>query len=225
VWPPSGIALAGLLCYGVRLWPGVWLAAFLVNLAAGSPWLPGAVIASGNTLEACAGVWLLQRFIGTEIEFRDPETVFRFAGATAAAGVVAATFGVCALSASGIVAADRQLINWYTWWQGDFTGMIVIAPFLLAWARSTPSRAQRFAVEQWIELAAFAAALLATFAITAALADAYPAAARNLFFLLIPFVAWAGCRFSERTVTTTVLVLTAWTVWIVLSRRPLMLAN
>ena len=30
--PAAGIALGALLCYGVRLWPGVWLGAFGFNL-------------------------------------------------------------------------------------------------------------------------------------------------------------------------------------------------
>ncbi|MDF0676748.1 MAG: MASE1 domain-containing protein, partial [Nitrospira sp.] len=32
VWPPSGIALAALLLFSHRIWPGVWLGAFLANL-------------------------------------------------------------------------------------------------------------------------------------------------------------------------------------------------
>src|SRR5689334_23426825 len=31
VWPPSGIALAALLILGNRVWPGIWLGAFLAN--------------------------------------------------------------------------------------------------------------------------------------------------------------------------------------------------
>ena len=32
VWPPSGIALAALLLFGNRVWPGIWLGAALANL-------------------------------------------------------------------------------------------------------------------------------------------------------------------------------------------------
>jgi len=32
VWPPAGIAVAALLLYGYRLWPGLLVGAFLVNL-------------------------------------------------------------------------------------------------------------------------------------------------------------------------------------------------
>ena len=31
VWPASGIALAGALLYGYRIWPGILLASFLVR--------------------------------------------------------------------------------------------------------------------------------------------------------------------------------------------------
>ena len=32
VWPPSGIALAAMLLLGYRVWAGVWLGSFLVNV-------------------------------------------------------------------------------------------------------------------------------------------------------------------------------------------------
>ena len=31
IWPPSGIALAGILLYGYRVWPGILLGSFLIN--------------------------------------------------------------------------------------------------------------------------------------------------------------------------------------------------
>ena len=36
VWPPTGIALVALFVLGVRVWPGVFLAAVLVNATAKS---------------------------------------------------------------------------------------------------------------------------------------------------------------------------------------------
>src|SRR5262245_52865604 len=62
VWPPSGIALAALLLYGFHVWPGVFIGAFLANITASEPALAAFGIASGNTLEAIAGAWMLQRF-------------------------------------------------------------------------------------------------------------------------------------------------------------------
>src|SRR5262249_58085169 len=49
VWPPSGISLAALLLIGYRLWPGVLLGAFLVNLATSGHWAASCGIALRNT--------------------------------------------------------------------------------------------------------------------------------------------------------------------------------
>jgi integral membrane sensor domain MASE1 len=40
VWPPTGIALAALVLWGYRLWPGVALGAFLANSWTGIPLWP-----------------------------------------------------------------------------------------------------------------------------------------------------------------------------------------
>src|SRR5208337_5279061 len=37
VWPPAGIALAAILVWGYRVWPGIALAAFLVNFLSPIP--------------------------------------------------------------------------------------------------------------------------------------------------------------------------------------------
>lgn len=37
VWPPTGIALAALLIFGIRLWPGVSLGVLLGSLLTGAP--------------------------------------------------------------------------------------------------------------------------------------------------------------------------------------------
>ena len=64
VWPPTGIALASLLLFGTRLWPGVALGAYLVNTVSGAPPVSAAGIALGNTLEALLGAYLLRRVAG-----------------------------------------------------------------------------------------------------------------------------------------------------------------
>src|SRR5262249_25941027 len=61
VWPPTGIALAATLLLGYRVWPGIWLGAFLANATAHEPILTAMGIATGNTPEALIGAWLLNR--------------------------------------------------------------------------------------------------------------------------------------------------------------------
>src|SRR5262245_62655533 len=66
VWPPSGIALAAILMWGSRVWPGIAAGAVLVNLAValttadtgltGISLLVAGAIAVGSTVQtlACA---------------------------------------------------------------------------------------------------------------------------------------------------------------------------
>jgi hypothetical protein len=42
VWPPTGLALVALVLGGYRLWPGIALGAYLVNVWAGAPLLVAA---------------------------------------------------------------------------------------------------------------------------------------------------------------------------------------
>src|SRR5437762_2941153 len=67
IWAPTGIALAGLLLLGYRVWPGIFLGAYLVNvtneITYGSVG-PSLGIATGNTLEALLGSYLVSRYAG-----------------------------------------------------------------------------------------------------------------------------------------------------------------
>src|SRR5262249_39679712 len=66
IWPATGIAVAALLLWGNRLWPAIFLGAFLANVFARlSPDTSLAIrivqalgIAVGNTSEAVLGAWL-----------------------------------------------------------------------------------------------------------------------------------------------------------------------
>src|ERR1051325_902776 len=78
VWPPTGFALAALLLWGYRLWPGVFLGAFLVNITTqGSP-ATSLGIATGNTLEALLGAWMIGRFARGLKAFERVGSTFRF---------------------------------------------------------------------------------------------------------------------------------------------------
>ena len=63
VWPPTGLALVALVFGGYRLWPGIALGAYLVNVWAGAPLLVTAGMALGNTFEALLGAASLRRVV------------------------------------------------------------------------------------------------------------------------------------------------------------------
>src|SRR5206468_2561415 len=123
VWPPTGIALAATLLLGYRVWPALFLGAFLVNVTtAGSVWT-SLGIASGNTLEGLLGAFLVRRFANGLKVFDRARDIFTFGvlaglGATA----VSATVGVTTLWLGGHARWEGLGAIWLTWWLGDGGG-------------------------------------------------------------------------------------------------------
>ena len=72
VWPPTGIALAAFLVLGYRVWPGIFLGAFLANLTTAGSVATTIGIATGNTLEGLAGGYLVNRFAHGSHTFEHP---------------------------------------------------------------------------------------------------------------------------------------------------------
>src|SRR4051812_13203983 len=77
VWPPSGIAIAALLLFGYRLWPGIFVGAFFVNLFTAGNIVSSMGIAAGNTLESLVAVWLIYQVASGLRAFDHAYDVFR----------------------------------------------------------------------------------------------------------------------------------------------------
>jgi signal transduction histidine kinase/ActR/RegA family two-component response regulator len=199
VWPPSGLALAGLLLLGRRLWPGIALGAFLVNAWMGAPPPVAVGIALGNTLEAVAAAWLLGR-----LEFSSALTRLRDASAyvvvaATAATALGATIGTLSLFSGHIVLPAHFGETWRAWWLGDAIGVLVVAPPLLAWGTG-PSREP--GTHALIEAVAMACVLL----LLCAGVFGSPARSAGPFhqpYILFAVTIWAALRFGQRGTATT----------------------
>ena len=88
IWPASGVGLAGLLLLGYRAWPGVFLGAALTNAyiaidAGNDPFssislILAASIASGATLQAMFGGFLIRRNVGFPTTLEQEKDIVRF---------------------------------------------------------------------------------------------------------------------------------------------------
>ena len=198
VWPPSGIALAALLVFGNRLWPGIWLGAAVVNFGVNESILAGVMIATGNTLESLAGATLIRRSIGVPHRFERGEDVVKFVAYSAASATIAPTVGLVPLSIADSLPWDELVRNWLTWCQGDITGIVIVAPLLLTWcSREALQWNARYAYEGVVFLLLLAITAIGVFGHVAA-----PLAPFARAFVILPFIVWAAFRFSQREVTT-----------------------
>jgi PAS domain S-box-containing protein len=205
VWPPTGIAVAALLIFGARAWPGIFLGAFFVNETTAGSVVTSLAIAAGNTLEAVAAGYLVSRFAGGRTALRRVTGIFRFvllAGLVCSA--LSATVGVTALSLGGFARWAEFGSLWLTWWLGDAVGTIVVAPVLLCWAEDADLRRWRARI---VEL------LLVLLVLIAVGWTAFVYTDAPVGFLTLPICIWAAFRFGQREAATATCVLSAIATW------------
>ncbi|MEY2485852.1 MAG: hypothetical protein QOH39_1500 [Verrucomicrobiota bacterium] len=210
VWPPAGIALAALLVLGYRAWPAIFIGAFIANFTTLGNTATSLCIASGNTLEALCGAWLVNRFAHGSNAFERVADVFKFASAVLASTVVSPTLGVTSLALGGFAGWGNYSAIWLTWWSGDVTGELVIAPLLLLW--SLPPR-WRLDIKRDIEVGSLL--LLLLFLAEVVFGGWFPITAKNypISFVCGPILIWTAFRFSQRETATGIFVLSAVAIW------------
>ena len=205
VWPPTGIALGAFLIGGPRMWPAIFIGAFLVNHSTASAVLPSIGIAIGNTLEGLVGMYLVGRFANGRAAFDRSRDFFAFvmlAGFLSTA--VSATVGTSSLALTGGVSWPQFWSVWVTWWLGNAAGNVVVAPLVVLWfSRPRP----RWTPAQWSEVLLLIVAVFVV-AVIVFVKSSYP-----VEFLAIPICVWAGTRFGAREASTATAVLAGVAVW------------
>lgn len=230
VWPPAGIALAGLLLFGWRLWPGVWLGALVANVEvfaqnqAATPstiiWV-SAVIACGNTMEALFGRMLCDRWLsrsssedvvsGMEYQLLSGKLgVFQFAAMGLIAAIVSAWIGPLAVTLSGISSWTDFPFVWISWWFGDASAILLLTPFLLA-LRNLPLL-KMTSLPRWETLAAFGLLVLAVGTVFGEWFGVNGAKLPITFVTIVPLI-WIALRIGLRATTTAIVLLTVLSIW------------
>jgi signal transduction histidine kinase len=210
VWPPSGVAVAALLLWGRRVWPGVAIGAFLANATTAAPIEVAFFTAVGNPLEAVVAAWLLTRVRDFHASLERVRDVLLFTGLGAGvAPMVGATIGVMGLVSAGVVAPSGVTGAWLTWWAGDAMGILLVAPLILAWSTQTPKPAS---LDRVLEAAALVASTgAAVFLVFGGLLPSGVTA--PLIYVAFPLLIWAAYSFEQRGAATASAVISALAVW------------
>jgi TolB-like protein/integral membrane sensor domain MASE1/class 3 adenylate cyclase/Tfp pilus assembly protein PilF len=210
VWPPAGIALAGLLLLGYRAWPAIFIGAFLVNVTTAGNVATAFAIATGNTLEALVGAWLVNRFAGGTNVFDRPQGAFKFALAAGISTIISPALGVTSLALAGFADWANYGAISLTWWLGDVTGDLVFTPLVLLWSVASKRRWNKK------EAAEVGALFLLLVLLSGVVFGGWPGvSARNYPIVLIcgPIAIWTAFRFTQRETATGIFILSAIAVW------------
>ena len=203
VWAPTGIALAALLLFGYRYWPGIAIGAFVANFWTGAPVLVALGIAAGNTLEALFGNYALRRIRGFRPSLdRLADVLGLIVLGGAFSTVLSATIGTASLLLGGLVTPERFGVTWRAWWLGDTIGDLIVAPLLLTWTPLRPvSRARA------VESTALGLLLCLTGVFIFEWTDS------GLPSLLSPLLIWAAVRFDVRGAARAAFLVSVVAVW------------
>ena len=216
VWPPSGMALAAILLWGPRVWPGIAIGSILVNFgvavttsSTGFTLMSVVIalsIAAGSTVQALACAGAVERWVGVNKLFETGPATLAFTGIAVVCCLIASSWGVATLNVAGVVEPANFLSSWQTWWLGDLIGVIVFAPVFLTWRQSLHIGRKPWRIGESI-------ASFTLLAVTTAIVFAAPppgqAAATPLTFLPLPALVWIAFRFRPAGVALGVCLLSA----------------
>lgn len=143
VWPSAGVALAGFLLCGWRVWPAIFLASFTVTLiyfaSIESSFTPSHCVliilstATGNTLSALLALYFCGHVNALHHSFGDLQWVLkRFLPATAISGAVASVFGVWIYWLLGLSWGDDYVTGMANWSVSNMVGALIGTPLLVS---------------------------------------------------------------------------------------------
>ncbi|MFZ5863149.1 MAG: MASE1 domain-containing protein [Nitrospirota bacterium] len=220
VWPPSGIALAAVLLVGYRVWPGIWVGAFLANFwdffdptntfSLRTHLAVSSGIAAGSTMQALLGAVLLRHWIGRNGLFDRAGHVFQFVWIAPLICVVASTVGVATMVLAGFAPLSKFGFDWWTWWLGDTVGILVVTPFLLIW-----NQPPRIAADPWrlVETGLLTVLLVSVGLLIFGGWSPWQSLTSALAYITVPLLVLATFRFGQHGATAGLVLMSGIAIW------------
>ena len=136
VWPPAGIALASMLLYGTRIWPGIFIGNFCI-----SAWAFGfdaqsipvyIATGTGGTFFAYVGSKLIKKYSSypNDLIVDKDIILFLLLGGPVSC-LIPATVGITVMTINGVISPPEIPLNWFSWWVGDTIGVLIFTPIML----------------------------------------------------------------------------------------------
>ena len=193
-------AVAALVIGGPRLWPAIVVGDLPLN-AGSVPWGTHVGETAGNAVEVLLAAVLFQRLTGRRTGFERVWDVVVFVVCAILGTLISATCGVVSLRLGHVVKAAELGRVFRTWWLGDLSGALVIAPLGLIWATQRTWRLSRL---RQAEAALLLVLLLVLIEVPSQ---------QDVPYIVYPTLIWAALRFGPTGAATAVAVASLLTVW------------
>lgn len=191
----AGIALAALIFWGIRLWPGIVLGLLLAKLPDQIPLTYIFFDATGATLQAIiAAISLRHAQFQTSLS-RVSDVVLLSLVAVGISPFIGASFMGLGLLLLDQIPLEYVVQIWLTTWFSDGIGMLVLTSALLVWRRPPP---QLYRDWQWLEGGLILTCLMIISSLTLKVGLGQRL---TLLYLILPFAVWIAIRFEQHGAT------------------------
>lgn len=204
VWPATGLALAALLLYGWKIWPGIFVGFLAYNcLHFFLPYphtvhglVSGVIVSSASLIQAFLGTFLIVRYASVDFYNKLRSTIVFLVPAGVITCMTATTITVSYLYLINEIPINKFATTWITFWIGDTFGVYLLTPLIIGFVLSKPFTVTR---KSFLESSGlFILLTLASFGIFIA---EYP-----IPYMLLPFLLWATFRFNIKGATSALLL-------------------
>lgn len=203
-WPPAGIALALVVLYGRKLWPGIAIGSLIITVKSfwfgsiGSVQILMAVSAAitiGRVIEPLVGEFMLKKLVKGTYPFSTTIHAFHFVFIALAISCISSGITALTLSWTGVIQNGQLLATLIPLWSRNVVGILLFTPLLLSLPRLSKKDLTFFKVG---ELAIFILCVVGTLSLfkIEAMQKVFPYA---LPFVVIPFLLWLAFRFEGIT--------------------------
>ncbi|RLA60525.1 MAG: diguanylate cyclase [Gammaproteobacteria bacterium] len=154
IWLPAAVCLAVLIWLGNRSIPAIvigtgylgWVAANNVDVALVATLLVVVGTATGATLQALAGRYLIRRYINPDADIESASQFFRLLLIAPMAGVVSPAVALTVQYLCGVWPQGSFALYAANWWFGDSVAIALLTPLLLGMRRGSLAQSATLAV-------------------------------------------------------------------------------
>lgn len=198
LWPPVGVALAGLLLGGLRSLPAVALGLVLLEIMLGNGAGAGLALATSGTIQALSVWFVLTRVVRFDVALSHPSDLGWLLLVGVLAGpLIDAAVAVLVIDAP---APTETIVLFVQRWAGGAAGVLAVTPSLLSWRSRV--HAPRDEHRAWVDFAVATAVLTVLLLEVPALFPDVP-----LESLAFPVLIYLGLRHGLRIASTGVALL------------------